>query len=140
MNRWDYFLFLFRQGFVFGSMGYLTFFFLLLFTLALYKNFKVDKAPYKQLYLIALIPFLFPLIMLIWGTFFEHTQIHAVSVPDWQLNVLSWILFLQFGIHLGCLVYFKGIRLSIAALALLQMYLVLPFYFVASMSVGGIWL
>ena len=140
MNQRDYFLFLFRQGFIAGDMLYLTFFFCFLFILALYKTFKVDNAPYKKLYLISLIPFLFPVLMLIWGTLFEHTQTYTANVPAWQLNVLSGILFLQLGINLVCLVYFKGIRLSIVALALLQMYFTFPFYLVAAMSIGGIWL
>ncbi len=140
MNRWEYFSFLFRQGFIAGDMWYLTLLFCFLFILALYKTFKVDKAPYKKLYLISLIPFLFPILMLIWGTRFEHTQTYTANIPAWQLNVLSEILYLQFGINLVCLVYFKGIRLSITALALLQMYFTLPFYLVATMSVGGVWL
>lgn len=140
MNRWDYFSFLFHQGFMFGSMGFLTFFFLFLFILALYKNFKVDKEPYKKLYLISFIPFLFPPLMLIWGTFFEHTQVYTANIPAWQLNVLSGILYLQAGINLACFIYFKRIRLSIAALAVLQMYFTFPFYLVAAMSIGGVWL
>ena len=74
MNQWEYFSFLFRQGFIAGSMWYLTLFFCLLFILVVYKTFKVDKAPYKKIYLLSLIPFLFPILMLIWGTLFEHTQ------------------------------------------------------------------
>lgn len=140
MDRWDYFLFLFRQGFVAGNLGCFTFIFCSLFILALYKTFMVDKAPYKKVYLISLIPFLLPIVMLIWGTFFEHTQTYTANVPAWQLNVLSGILFLQFGINLVCLVHFKGIRLSVAALVLLQTYFIFPFYLVAAMSVGGIWL
>jgi hypothetical protein len=104
-----------------------------------YKTFKVDKAPYKKNYLLSLIPFLFPLFMLVWGTLFEHTQTFTTYAPDWQLNALSGILYLQLGIHIVCLFYFKGIRLSIAALAVLQMYFTLPFYLVAYMSIGGAW-
>lgn len=140
MNRWEYFSFLFRQGFAAGNIWYLTLLFCFLFILALYKTFKMDKAPYKKLYLISLIPFLFPFFLLTWGSLFEHTQTYTANTPAWQLNGLSGILFLQFGINLACLVYFKGIRLSIAALALLQMYLTLPFYLVAYMSVGGVWM
>ena len=140
MNRWEYFWYLFHQGFIAGSLWYLTFFFCLLFILVLYKTFKVDKAPYKKIYLLSLIPFLFPLLMLIWGTFFEHTQSYTADLPAWQLNVLTGILFLQFGINLACLIYFKGIRLSVAALALLQMYFTLPFYLVAYMSISGSWM
>jgi hypothetical protein len=139
MDRWAYFLYLFRQGFVVAGLWYLTLFFCFLLILVLYKTFKVDKTPFKKLYLISLIPFLFPVLLLIWGTFFEHTQTYISKLPAWQLNVLTGILYLQLGIHLACLVYFKGIRLSIAALALLQMYFTLPFYLVAVMSVGGSW-
>ena len=140
MNRWEYFLFLFRQGFVAGNMWYLTLFFCLLFALVFYRTFKVDKAPYKKIYLISLIPFLFPTLMLTWGTLFEHTQTYTADIPAWQLSILSGILFLQLGLNIACLVYFKGIRLAIAALALLQMYLTLPFYLIAYMSIGGVWL
>lgn len=140
MNQWEYFLYLFRQGFIAGSFWRLTLFFFILFVLVLYKTFKVDRAPYKKIYLISLIPFLFPLLMLIWGTLFEHTQSYSADVPAWHLSVLPAILYLQLGIHIACLVYFKGIRLSIAALILLQMYFTLPFYLVATMSVGGVWL
>ena len=140
MNRWEYFFFLFRQGFIGGAMWYLTFFFCFLFILVLYKTFKVDKAPYRKLYLVSLIPFLFPFFMLIWGTLFEHTQNYSTYAPDWQLNVLSGILYLQLALHIFFLVYFKGVRLSVAALAVLQMYLTLPFYLVAYMSVGGTWM
>ena len=140
MNQWEYFFFLFRQGVIVGSRWYLTFLFCLLFILVFYKTFKVDKVPYKKLYLISLIPFLFPILILIWGTFFEHTQSYTTYAPDWQLNGLSGILYLQLGVHIACLVYFKGIRLSIVALAVLQMYFTLPFYLVAYMSIGGVWL
>ena len=140
MNRWDYFIYLFHQGFVAGSFWYLTFFFCLLFTLVAYKTFKVDKTPFKKSYLISLIPFLFPLFLLTWGTLFEHTQTYISKLPAWQLNVLTGILILQLGIHVVCLIYFKGIRLTVAALSLLQMYFTLPFYLVAVMSVGGSWM
>ena len=140
MNRGDYFSFLFRQAVIAGGMGPLTFAFCFLFILMFYKTFKVDKVPYKKIYLISLIPFLFPILMLIWGTLFEHTQSYMANIPVWQLKVLSGILYLQLGIHLVCLIYFKGIRLVIGALALLQMYFTLPFYLVAYMSVGGVWL
>ena len=140
MNRWDYFIYLFHQGFVAGSFWYLTFFFCLLFILVFYKTFKVDKKPYKKQYLISLIPFFFPLLLLIWGTFFEHTQTYISKLPAWQINVLTGILILQLGLHVVCLIYFKGIRLSIATLSLLQMYFTLPFYLVAVMSVGGSWI
>lgn len=141
MNRWEYFLFLFRQAFTVGSFWYLAALFCLVFILMLYKTFKVNKTPYKKIYLLSLIPFLFPLFLLIWGTFFEHTQISTTTyAPDWQLQVLSWILYLQLGIHIACLIYFKGVRLFIAALAVLQMYFTLPFYLVAIMSVGGTWI
>jgi hypothetical protein len=140
MNRWEYFFFLVRQGPITGKMWYLTFFFCFLFALLLYKTFKINKAPYKKIYLLSLIPFLFPLFMLIWGTFFEHTNSITADIPAWQLNGPSWILYLQLGIHVACLVYFKGVRLLIAALAVLQMYFTLPFFLVAYMSVGGTWL
>jgi hypothetical protein len=140
MNRWEYFSFLFQQGFIAGSMWPLTLAFCILFILVLYKTFKVDKAPYEKKYLLTLIPFLFPLLMLIWGTLFEHTQDYTTYAPKWQLSILSGILYLQLGIHIACLVYFKGIRLSVAALALLQMYFTLPFYLVAYMSIGGVWM
>jgi hypothetical protein len=140
MNRWDYFLFLFQQGFVAGSMWPLTFLFLFLFILVFYKTFKVDKVPCQKIYLISLTPFLFPLLMLIWGTLFEHTQSYVIDLPAWQLKILSGILYLQLGIHLACLVYFKGVRLFVAALALLQMYFTLPFYLVSYMSVSGTWM
>ena len=140
MDRWNYFLFLFQQGFVAGSMWPLTFLFLFLFILVCYKTFKVDKAPCRKIYLITVIPFLFPLLMLIWGTLFEHTQSYVIDLPAWQLKILSGILYLQLGIHLACLVYFKEIRLFVAALALLQMYFTLPFYLVSYMSVSGTWM
>ena len=141
MNRWDYFLFLFHQGrsFIVSNL-LLICLFLLLFVVLLYNAFKVDKAPYKKLYLISLIPFLFPLLMLVWGTLFEHTQVQVTNVPAWQSSVLSGIFLLQLAINLVCLVWFKGIRLSIAVLALLQACFTFPFLLVASMSVSGIWL
>ncbi len=140
MNQWEYFSFLFRQGFIAGNFWYLTLVFCFLFILVIYRTFKVNKAPYKKQYLLSLIPFLFPLLMLAWGTFFEHTQSYTADIPAWQLNMLAGTLYLQLGIHVVCLVYFKGVRLAVAALALLQMYLTLPFYLVAYMSVGGVWL
>jgi hypothetical protein len=39
-----------------------------------------------------------------------------------------------------CLIYFKGIRLPLAILSLIQMGFTLPFLLIASMSVGGVWL
>lgn len=138
MSRLEYFFYLFRQGFTVGSFWYLAFLFCLLFILVIYKTFKVDKMPYKKIYLLSLIPFLFPALMLIWGTFFEHTQSYTENIPAWQFNALTGILFLQFVINLACIIYFKGVRLSLAALTVFQMYFTLPFYLVAIGSVSGV--
>ncbi|MBC7877483.1 MAG: hypothetical protein H7Y59_09965 [Anaerolineales bacterium] len=105
----------------------------------LYKTFKVDKVPYQKIYLLSLIPFLFPLLMLVWGTLFEHTNSITADVPAWQLKTISIILYVQLAISLGCIVYFKGIRLLVATLAVLQMYFTLPFFLVAYMSISGSW-
>lgn len=140
MNHWDYFLFLFNKSFVTGKTWYLTFFFCFLFALMLYKTFKVDKVPYQKIYLLSLIPFLFPLLMLVWGTLFEHTNSITADVPAWQLKTISIILYVQLAISLACIVYFKGIRLLVAALAVLQMYFTLPFFLVAYMSISGSWM
>lgn len=104
----------------------------------LYKTFKVDKVPYQKNYLFSLIPLLFPLLMLIWGTIFENTQSYKEDIPSWQLNILTGILFLQFFISLACIIYFKGVRLSLAALTVFQMYFTLPFYLAAIGSVSGV--
>jgi hypothetical protein len=141
MNHWDYFLFLFHQGLGFIiSNSLLIIPSILGLIYLLYRNFKINGVPFKRVYLISLIPFLFPMLMLLWGTFFEHTQTYSANIPNWQSNVLSGMLFLQVAINLACLFYFKGIRLLVVMLALIQLSFTLPFFLVASMSVGGIWL
>lgn len=141
MNHWDYLLFLFNQGmsFVISNLLLIVPSMLGLIYL-LYRNFKVDAVPFKKVYLISLIPFLFPMLMLLWGTFFEHTQAYSENIPSWQSSVLSGMLYLQVGISFACLIWFKGIRLLVVMLVLIQLMFTLPFFLVASMSVGGIWL
>ncbi len=141
MNHWEYFFFLFHQGasFIVSNFLFVALFFLLFIAL-LYKNFKADDEPYKKVYAISLIPFLFPIFMLVWGTFFEHTQIYMPDLPHWQIDVLTGVLILQIGINLVCLVWFNRVRMSVVALALLQMCFTLPFFLAATMSVSGVWM
>jgi hypothetical protein len=141
MNHWEYFLFLFYQGlgFITSTLPLMIPFFIA-FILLLYRTFKMNAESFKRIYLISLIPFLFPFLMVAWGTFFEHTQAYTAKVPDWQLGMLSWLLCFQIGFNIVCLIYFKGIRLPLAILSLIQMGFTLPFLLIASMSVGGVWL
>lgn len=141
MNQWSYFLFLLRQ--VYGADGILIPLFVL-FLLAVVKNYWIDKIPYRAVHLLALVPFLFPIWMLIWGTLYEHTTsgtVYAhVNVPEWLSPAIWGIVVIQLLVNIGCLVYFKGVRLSIVILVLLQGLLTFISLLVSGMSIGGTWL
>lgn len=140
MNQWYYFLFLFRQVYGFNSIMIPL---LILFLLAVIKNYWIDKTPYRPVHLLALVPCLFPIAMLIWGTLYEHTTSQgmvSIKEPEWLYGVMRGLVVIQLLVNIGCLVYFKGLRLSIVTLALLQGFLTLFSLLVAGMSIEGTWL
>jgi hypothetical protein len=107
---------------------------------ALGKNYLLDKSPFHNRHLLTLFPFLFPVLLLIWGSLFEHTKTTDTSVPEWQLLVPNALLVLQLLINLTCFYAFTGVRLSVLALALMQAYLTLFTWLIATMSIRNEWL
>jgi hypothetical protein len=138
--NWNYFLDLLRQAFIYDDLWYITLPLFTLAALAISKNYVVDKTRYARRHLLALIPFVFPLLLLVCGTLFEHTLTRTAHVPAWQ-TMLAWgIVISQVGINGLCFVTFKGMRLSVLALTVLQGWLSLFPFFVAMMSISGAWL
>jgi hypothetical protein len=136
MNHWDYFLFLLRQAH--NGAWCITVPLLVLVVLAICKNYFVDKTPYAKRHLIAFVPFVFPLLLLVYGTLFEHTSTKTVHVPEWQ-TMLLWVpVISQVVINGFCLAIFKGMRLSVLALTILQGWLTLIHLLVAAVSITGI--
>jgi hypothetical protein len=138
--NWNYFLDLLRQAFIYDDLWYITLPLFMLVVLAISKNYVVDKTPYARRHLLALIPFAFPPLLLVYGTLFEHTLTKTAHVPAWQ-TMLAWgIVIYQVGINGLCLATFKGMRLTMLALTILQGWLSLFPFFVAMMSISGVWL
>jgi len=140
MNRWDYLLDLLRQAFIYDDLWYITLPLFMLVVLAIGKNYFVDKTPYARRHLLAFIPFVFPPLLLICGTLFEHTLTKTAHVPTWQTMIVWGIVISQAAINGLCFATFKGMRLSVLALTILQGWLSLFPFFVAVMSISGVWL
>lgn len=136
-GHWAYFLFLTKQAAgayrLAGFMGIVVCF-------ALFKNYKIDKADFQASHLLMLLPFLHPLLLLIWGTAFEHTTAPGLSVPGWQLHGLWFIVLCQVAMSVYFFLRFKGLRLSVAAISVLQGFLTMLAFFLAWMSVSGTWI
>ena len=135
MDQWDYFLFLFRQVYR-NNMITTPLVFMVL--LAVVKNYWIDKTPYRAVHWLALVPCLFPIWILVWGTLYRHTS--WTHPPEWLSPAMWGIVVIQLLVNLGCLVYFKGLRLSIVFLLLLQGSVTLLSLLLSSMSIGGTWL
>ena len=140
MNHWDYLLGLLRQAFIYDDLWCITLPLFLLAVLAISKNYFVDKTPYARRHLLAFIPFAFPPLLLVYGTLFEHTLTKTAHVPAWQTMIVWGIAISQVSINGLCFAIFKGMRLSVLALTLLQGWLSLFPFFVAVMSISGVWL
>ena len=139
MTPTEYFLFLLDKAFVYDDLWPLTLLLLALVELALYKNYTVDRKPFCRRHLLALVPFIFPVFFLVWGTLFEHTQSPAHNIPAWQVRALSMAFEIQVAISGASLAYLKEVRLSVAALGLFQVYLSLYPWNIAEKSVTGDW-
>lgn len=140
MNHGDYWLYLVRQAFIYDDLWYITLPLFALAVLAGIKNYIADKAPYSKRHLLALIPFAFPPLLLIYGALFEHTLTKTQDVPAWQTTILWGIVISQILFNGLCFACFKRMRLSVLALAALQGWLTLFPFVVAVMSVSGTWL
>lgn len=140
MNHWSYFLNLLRQAFIYDDLWYITLPLFALVILAVSKNYFVDKTQYERRHLLAFIPFVFPPLLLVYGTLFEHTLTKTEHVPAWQTMILWGIVISQMVINGLCFACFKRMRLSVLALTILQGWLTLFPFFVAVMSISGIWL
>ena len=139
MNRWSYLLDLMRQAFIHDDLWYITLPLFALVALAIYKNYIVDKTRPARRHLFALVPFVFPLLLLVFGALFEHTLTVTEPVAAWQIVILWGTVIGQVLINGLCLAFFKEIRLSLLALAMLQGWLTLFPFAVAVMSTTGIW-
>src|SRR5262245_51361257 len=108
MNQWDYFLFLLNLLYQLDWMMIPLF---VLFILAVIKDYLIGKTPFQAVHLLALVPFLFPILMLIWGTVFQHTiptpGSDYTAAPAWLSLALWTLVVIQLLMVLGGLVYFK---------------------------------
>lgn len=108
--------------------------------LALMKNYVFDRTAFQARHLVALTPLLFPVVLLLWATVFEHTRVPVADVPQWQVAVPHALLVLQVAINVACFFAFRGIRLSVFTVSLFQAYWTLYAWLIAIMSVEGEWL
>ena len=138
MEHWTYFLFLSKQM---AGVYPLVVLMGIPFSLALFKSYRIDKVAYRPSHLFILLPFLCHVLLLMWGTLFEHTTEanRVVAVPAWQLSGLWVIVLVQVVVNVVCFVRFKGLRISVLTMALAQWLLTLFAFFLASMSVQGVW-
>ena len=108
--------------------------------LALTKNYVLDRTAFQTRHLVALTPLLFPIVLLLWATVFEHTRVPVADVPQWQVVVPHALLVLQLAVNVACFAKFRDIRLSVFTVSLFQAYWTLYAWLIAIMSVQGEWL
>lgn len=108
--------------------------------LALTKNYALDRTPFQARHLLALVPLVFPALLLTWGVLFEHTTSPVPDVPQWQLLVPNALLLVQLLVNVACLYAFAGVRLSVFTIALFQAYWTQFAWLLAYMSIRNEWL
>ena len=110
---------------------------LVLCAAALYKDYRRDHVPYRSAHLAVLIPLVMPIAILLWGARFGHAPAQVGRPPAWQIVVMDVLVLLQAVYHAWMLWRFKNMRLSVAAVSLLEATLSLVALLIATMSISG---
>jgi hypothetical protein len=106
---------------------------------AMIYNFYLSKTRFQLYYLWTLVPFLFTVFMLLFGTIMNHNISDGIA-PSWPGYALFGLAISQL-ICTGLLIYkMKGIRWATISLGVFQLLCSTATWFVAGMSVTGDWL
>jgi len=99
---------------------------------------KVDS--FRVKYSIVVVPFLFPILLLLIGAIFKHNDSATQDILLWPQYMIGFLLLVQVGISVYSIMMMKMFRWLATSLALCQLLLSYCAAFIAYMSVTGDWL
>lgn len=135
LRKWSKFIWLFEQALPVLSIGVLA--------VAVWLHFAHKSAAranqLQSLGLLWLAPLIvLPFTMLVWGAIFAHS--HSEGYPLWQLKAVHYTFYATFGLSAVAVIFNRGRRSFVAAVALMLLIFSFGCAFTASSSVAGDWM
>lgn len=105
---------------------------------AAFAAWPYGRRSFRPVHLLALAPFLIPLVML--GFAVAFPQPAGISSSRWREWALLFLLLVQVGLHIFSLVKMPGYRFFALAVAVLQLWLTAAALLTGLMVVTGLWI